>query len=188
MATIIASLDERLAARITAEREARGWSVADLARRSGVSRAMIGKIERSEARPTASLLGKLSAAFNLPLSRLFAQVEADPSQVARAEEHTWWKDPGTGYRRRSLSPPHDALLQLTEVELPPGARVVFPAAAYAFIHQQIWVLQGQLTFREGARVHQLSAGDCLMLGAPADCVFQNGARRTCRYLVAVARR
>ena len=66
MSTIVTeSLDERLAARVALEREARGWPVAELAERSGVSRAMISKIERGEVKPTASLLGKLSTGSQL---------------------------------------------------------------------------------------------------------------------------
>lgn len=181
------SLDDRLAERVAEERRARGWSVADLAERSGVSRAMIAKIEGGDAKPTASLLGKLSVAFGLPLSLLFARVEAKPSRVVRAAERRWWTDPETRYRRRPISPPHDQMLQLVEVEFPPGARVSYPADAYTFVHQQVWVLEGRLTFREGSEIHELAAGDCLTLGPPADCVFENRTRRTCRYVVAVAR-
>jgi transcriptional regulator with XRE-family HTH domain len=164
--------------------------VADLAQQSGVSRAMISKIERGDARPTASLLGKVAVAFGMPLSQFFAQVEAQasPSRLARVADRSWWQDPETRYRRRPISPSHDALLQLTEVKLPAGGRVVFPAAAYAFIHQQVWVLEGQLTFREGADVHELSPGDCLMLGPPSDCAFENRSRSACRYVTAVVRR
>jgi len=151
MATIVTdSLDERLAARVALEREARGWPVAELAERSGVSRAMISKIERGDVKPTASLLGKLSAAFGLPLSLLLARIEGTPSRVARAASQAWWTDPETRYRRRAISPPSDGRLQLTEIALPPGARVTFPAATYTFIHQQIWVVDGRLTLCERA--------------------------------------
>lgn len=183
-----ASLDEKLAARVREEREARGWSVADLATRSGVSRAMISKIEHGEANPTASLLGKLSAAFGLPLSLLLARVEGEAPRLATAASQPIWKDPETGYVRRALSPSSDALLQLTEVDLPPGARVSFPAAAYGFIHQQIWVLSGTLTFHEGETIHRLGPSDCLTLGPPMNCTFENATRKACRYLVAVVRR
>jgi transcriptional regulator with XRE-family HTH domain len=182
------SLDIRIAARIAAERESRGWSVGELALRSGVSRAMISKIERGDAKPTASLLGNLSAAFHVPLSLLLARVEGDESRLSRADSQSEWQDPDTRYRRRALSPPSDRLLQLTHVTLPPSARVAFPAAIYTFIHQQIWVIDGELTFREGDEVHELSAGDCLTLGPAVDCVFENVSRRTCRYLVAVVAR
>ena len=189
MSTIVSDrLDERLAARVALERGARGWGMAELATRSGVSRAMISKIERCETKPTASLLGKLSAAFGLPLSLLLARVEGEPSRLARAKSQLRWIDPETGYRRRALSPPSDGLLQLTEVELPPRARVMFPAAAYSFIHQQIWVLDGRLTLREGVDTHELATGDCLTLGPPAECTFENVTRRMCRYIVVVVRR
>jgi transcriptional regulator with XRE-family HTH domain len=189
MDTIVSvSLDERLAERVSLERETRGWSVADLAARSGVSRAMISKIERGEVKPTASLLGRLSAALRLPLSVLLARIEDEPSRVSRGETQSWWTDPATRYKRRAISPPSDRFLQLTEVQLPPAARVVFPAAAFAFMHQQIWVLDGRLTFHEGAETHTLEAGDCLALGQPVDCVFENTARKTCRYVVAVVPR
>jgi transcriptional regulator with XRE-family HTH domain len=51
----------RIANRIRVEREQRSWSLADLSERSGVSRAMISKIERNEASPTATVLGRLSS-------------------------------------------------------------------------------------------------------------------------------
>ncbi len=99
-----------------------------------------------------------------------------------------WQDPESGYRRRAVSPPSDGLLQLTEVELPAGARLSFPAAAYTFIHQQIWILDGTLTFHEGTTVHRLGPGDCLSLGPAVDHTFENSTKRLCRYLVVVVRR
>ena len=54
---------EGLARRLRLEREARGWSLAELAARSGVSKAMISKIERDEVSPTAALLGRTSGAI-----------------------------------------------------------------------------------------------------------------------------
>lgn len=188
MKPIVSTLEARLAERIARERETRGWSVAQLASRSGVSRAMIAKIERRAAKPTAALIGRLSAAFGLPLSLFFARVEEAPSRLARAAEQPVWTDPGTRYVRRAVSPAGDAHLQLTKVDLPAGARVTFPAEAYAFIHQQIWVLRGRLTFVEGRARHDLRAGDCLQLGPPVRCTFANTTARPCRYVVAVVRR
>lgn len=185
------ALDRRLAARLRVEREARGWSLAALAERSGVSCAMISKVERAEASPTAALLGRLSGAFGLTLSTLLARAEAEGAgagRVARAADQPSWRDPGSGYVRRAVSPP-GAEPELVAVELPPGTRVPFPAASYALLRGQcVWVLGGALVFREGATEHRLGPGDCLALGPPADCEFHNPGAEPARYLVALARR
>ncbi len=69
----------------------------------------------------------------------------------------------------------------------PAPTVSYPADAYIFKHQQIWILEGDLHFREGDVLHQLSTGDCLQLGAPAPCTFINPTKTTSRYLVALVK-
>ena len=186
MSTILADPTARIATRIKAEREARGWSLADVAVRSGVSRAMISKVERGESSPTAVLLGRLCGAFGLTMSTLLSRAEGDDGQVSRFERQHIWRDPATGYIRRSLSPRPGGPLDLVQVELPPDAEVSYPASNYTFTRQQIWVQEGHLTFIEGVQVHELGPGDCLELSAPADCAFVNRSNAPCRYLVAVA--
>jgi transcriptional regulator with XRE-family HTH domain len=188
MSTIMADPTARLAFRIKAEREARGWSLADLAQASGVSRAMISKVERGESSPTAVLLGRLSGAFGLTMSTLLSRAEGDTGRLIRAADQEIWQDPATRYVRRSLSPRSGGALDLVLVELPGAAEVSYPAANYTFTRQQIWVQDGHLTFIEGGEVHELAPGDCLELGAPADCTFANRTDRPCRYMVAVALR
>jgi len=177
-----------IAERIRLEREARGWSLSQLATRSGVSKAMISKVERCEASPTATVLGRLSGAFGLPLSMLLALAEREGGRLARREQQPLWTDPETGYTRRTVSPPNGGQLELLEVVLPAGVRVPYPASAFSFQHQQIHVLDGELEFLEGDRQHRLSAGDCLQLGAPSNCIFVNATKSTTRYLVALTRR
>jgi transcriptional regulator with XRE-family HTH domain len=187
---MIDPLSASLAATLQAARISRDLSVNALADRSGVSRAMIGKIERGEAQPTAVLLGRLSGALGLTLSELVARAEEGTSAgdlLRRAKDQPTWTDPATGYQRRAVSPITDSPLELVEVELPPGASVSYPADAYIFKYQQIWVLEGDLHFREGEVLHQLAAGDCLQLGAPAPCTFINPTASNCRYLVAIVK-
>lgn len=181
-------LSTSLAAAVREARLARELTVNALADRSGVSRAMIGKIERGAAQPTAVLLGRLSAALGLTLSELVARAEGGDRRLARRADQPVWTDPDTGYRRRAVSPTAGGPLELVEVELPAGAEVSFAADTYAFIHQQIWVLTGRLHFREGDVEHDLATGDCLQLGPPAPCTFGNRSRRPCRYLVALTKR
>jgi transcriptional regulator with XRE-family HTH domain len=185
------ALDNRIAARLHAERSSRGWSLEELAERSGVSRAMISKVERGESSPTAVLLGRLSAAFGLTLSQLLARAEQGGGRLLNREaEQERWRDPETGFERRALTPPgSNSPLELVWGELPPKAMVEYPAAAFSFMEdQQIVVIAGRLTFTQGGEDYELRAGDCLRLGPPAKCRFENPGNTPCRYLVAVLRR
>ena len=182
-------LGSALAARIRLERSSRGWSLDELSKHAGVSRAMISKIEREECSPTATVLGRLSGAFGITMSTLLANAEADGKRLSRFKDQQIWVDPETKYIRRAVSPVAGAPLQLVEVELPPQVKITFPATAYTFLHQQIWMLAGRLLFTEGSTTHDLRSGDCLQLGSPKECTFENpSAAAKCRYLVAVSAR
>lgn len=179
------SLDKRIGARIRTERESRGWSLTRLAEESGVSRAMIHKIERGESSPTATVMAKLSGAFRLSMSTLLARAEMSGGRLLRAGEQPVWIDPESGYERRHVSPKSDLPVSVVRVSLPPGAEVPIPAASYAFLRQLIWVLEGDLVFREGAERHAMAEGDCLELGPPSDCAFRNESGAPCVYVVIV---
>lgn len=178
----------KLASRIRGERAARRWSLDDLAERAGVSKAMISKIERGEASPTAALLGRLAAAYGLTLSALLAEEDPPMRGPLRAATQAIWRDPATGYIRRQVAASATSPIELTEVELPPGASVSFPAASYRGMAHVIWVLAGRLTFHEGDVTHELGAGDSLEFGSPADCTYRNDRNTPCRYLVVLVRR
>ena len=181
------TLSVAIAATVRSARMSAGLSVAGLADRSGVSRAMISRVETGAARPTAVLLGRLSGALGLSLSQLLARAESNPPRIARRLDQPTWIDPGTGYLRRAVSPVSGGPVELVEVELPAGTEIDFPAESYAFLDHQIWVLEGRLTFREGQQEHELGPGDCLHLGAPQPCTYRNDTDRACRYLVALGR-
>ncbi len=179
------TLDRRIGATVRAEREARRWSLTDLAERAAVSRAMIHKIERGDASPTATLLSRLSGAFGLSMSTLIARAETPAGRLLRRADQPVWVDPQSGYVRRHVSPRSELPVDLVRVELPSGAVVPMPAASYAFIRQLIWVLRGSLVFVEGPVRHALAQGDCLELGPPADCEFRNESDQPCIYAVVV---
>lgn len=175
-----------VAACVKAAREQHGWSGAQLASASGVSRAMIDRIERGASSPTALVLGKLAAALGLTISSLLSRPVDMSAGVLRDRDRARWTDPSTGYQRRQVVASPAFSVDVTEVILPPGASVAYPAGSFSFTRHVIWVLDGALTFREGDAVHELVAGDRLILGAAADCEYRNESERDCRYCVLVA--
>ena len=180
-------LDDQIAARIRLERDSRGWSLADLAQRSGVSKAMISKIEREEVSPTAVILVRLAAAFDLTLAGLLVRAEGAGDRLSRAAEQPIWRDPGTGYLRRQVFNRPDHPLELVKVEMPAGQRITLPASSYARIRQTIWVLEGELVVATSRERHTLCVGDCLGFGAPEETTLANETAAACAYLVVLAR-
>lgn len=177
----------RLAVRIRLEREARRWSLADLAERSGVSKAAISKIERAETSPTAALLVRLASAFDLTLAGLLLRAEGGGERLSRAGDQAIWRDPDTGYVRRQVFMQPDHPVELVRVEMPAGGRVEMPASSYARIRQVVWVLEGEMIIIEGGLRHVLGAGDSLGFGPPSDVVFENASQAPATYAVALAR-
>ncbi|MBB2914282.1 transcriptional regulator with XRE-family HTH domain [Streptosporangium becharense] len=156
------ALETRLAARLAELRVQRGWSLDELARRSEISRSTLSRLERGEISPTAALLGRLCTVYERPMSRLLAEVEAEPPQVVRAGTQAVWRDEQSGFERRSVSPPHPALRgEIVEGILRPGADIAYDAPPVAGLEQHIWVLEGTLEVTVDGHLHEVGAGDCL---------------------------
>lgn len=69
-------------------RERRGWSLQELAARSGLSKPYIAQLERKEANPTEATLKKIAAAFEVRLVDLLnaALEQAQPSDTQSFRE------------------------------------------------------------------------------------------------------
>src|SRR3981189_3088637 len=155
MDALVDDLSPRLAHRLRLERDSRGWSLADLAERSGVSKAMISKIERAEVSPTAVVLVRLAGAFDLTLAGLMLRAEGHGERLTRAGEQPVWHDPETGYLRQQMFGRPDHPVELIRVELPAGQRVAMPTSSYAHIRQVVWLQHGHLVITEAGERHQL---------------------------------
>ena len=135
MDTLVDDTEAALARQIRLEREARNWSLADLAERSGVAKASISKIERGEVSPSAVLLLRLATAFDLTLAGLLLRAEGEKPRLSRAADQPVWRDPATGYIRKQIFSRSDHPMELVQVEMPPGRKVTMPVSAYSRIRQ-----------------------------------------------------
>jgi transcriptional regulator with XRE-family HTH domain len=184
----IVDQDQALANRLQLERQSRGWSLAEVAKRSGISKAMVRKVELGEASPTAALLVRLAGAFDLTLAGLLVRVEGEGNRLSRAADQSVWIDPASGYVRRQILAIPEHPIELVEVEMPARKEVVLPKSSYALIRQVVWLQAGALTITEGGVRHELQPGDCLAFGPPSDVRFANETDKPCRYVVALDRR
>ncbi len=156
------TVDARLAARLAELRAGAGWSLEELAHRTGVSRSTLSRLERGELSPTAALLGRLCAVHGRTMSRLLLEVEAEPPQLVPAGRQPVWRDEESGFVRRSVSPPHPGLrAEVVEGVLGAGASIAYQNPSVPGLEQHIWVLEGTVEITVDDTVHTVRTGDCL---------------------------
>jgi transcriptional regulator with XRE-family HTH domain len=182
-------IEIRLGERLRRLRRHRGMTLEALAEASGISKSMISLAERGETSPSAGVLDKLAGALGIPTGVLFLHEEQPGcTPVSRASKQPVWRDPDSGYARRTLSPPGTgAQFMLSEVELPPGAVVSYAnSERLALVEQQVWVTAGVLVLDAGGQRHSLRAGDCAFMRLDQPTRFANETARPTRYIVATS--
>jgi transcriptional regulator with XRE-family HTH domain len=187
-------VNERIAAKVRALRSELGLSLDGLAAASGVSRSALSLIERAESSPTAVVLDRIAAGLGVPLGSLFGEAadEQAAQPLTRRAEQPVWRDPSSGYLRRSVSPAGGASpAQIVDVTFPAGARVAFETPQRdrlghgTVIHQQLWLLEGTIDFSIGNDTHRLQAGDCFASRLDGPTMFHNPTAKPARYAVVV---
>ncbi|MEU6064097.1 XRE family transcriptional regulator [Streptomyces sp. NPDC047082] len=180
------AVDARLGARLVELRAERGWSLGELAERSGVSRSTLSRAERAEVSPTAALLNRLCQVYGRTMSQLLSEVESAPALVLRAAEQSVWEDRASGFVRRSVSPPHAGLRgELVEGRLTAGADIAYDRPPVPGLEQHIWVLAGALEITAQDVRHRLDTGDCLRLRVWGATRFRCPGPENVRYVLAV---
>lgn len=180
------SIDQRIARRLKALRSDRGWSLDELARRSSVSRATLSRLENADVSPTASVLGKLCAAYGLTMSRLMHMVEDGFEPVVRRGDQPLWADPSIGFRRRSVSPPAQTLAaEVLECELDPDTHIAYDRPPRPGLEHHLLLLEGGLRVTADGQSHDLRPGDCLRYQLFGASAFTTPADSGARYVVMV---
>ncbi|UJW76735.1 helix-turn-helix domain-containing protein [Rhizobium sp. SL42] len=183
--------EKTVAERLKSLRAERGLTLDALADLSGVSRAMISRVERAEASPTAALLARLCSALGVSLSVFFDNDCRQPRPLARRADQPLWRDPDSGYLRRAVSPPATgrgagSAVDIIEVEFPAGAEVRFPGRLSSRSQtQHVWVFEGEIVMHVGEDVYHLSAGDCLFMNVADVHGYRNPGPIAARYAVVV---
>jgi transcriptional regulator with XRE-family HTH domain len=179
----------RLGERVRGLRRERGLTLDLLAERSGVSRAMISKLERGEKNPTLVVAAKVAEGLGVRLSQLVGVEERREVVVVPRGRRMVVRDPETGFERQLLSPsflgrgiefiknvvPEDS----TSGEFPPHRRGV---------EEYVVVERGRLRAFLGGEDYLLEEGDALYFEADVSHRFDNAGTGECSYYLVIASR
>jgi transcriptional regulator with XRE-family HTH domain len=176
---------DRLPENLRRFRIERGLTLATLAAKCGVSRAMISKIERGDSVPTATTLGKLAAGLEMSLSQLLGGQSARQPQVLLPVEQPLFRDPESGLERRSLSPLFpDRSVDFALNTLPPRSHVSFPAH-HPGLEEYLYVSRGALVVVLAGQRYELERGSSLFYGAEIVHEFYNETDFVAEFFIVV---
>jgi len=160
------NLHNYLAQTLRQLRTERGWSLTLTAERTGVSKAMLGQIERGESSPTVATLWKIVTGFNVPFS-CFIQSSAPAVSAAT------FSQPNAQMQVRPLLPFDKRLaVDLLEVTLAGGAQSHTSAHETGVI-EQIVVVEGELMLGLEEGWQQLRAGEAFQFAADRPHSYRN---------------
>lgn len=177
----------RLGARVKELRKERGHTLDELAARSGVSRAMISKLERGEKNPTLVIAARLAEGLGVSLSRLAGVEERREVVLVSKERRMVLRDPETGFERQSLSPTFAGrgVEFLRNVVPENSTSGDFPAHRKG-VEEHIVVEKGELKATLGGEEYLLREGDALYFEADVPHRFDNAGRGECAYYLVIS--
>ena len=185
------SIDTLISTKLKTLRKRQNLTLDALAERSGISRSMISLIEREKSSPTATVLNKLADALGTSLPKLLSdsseETEYKSQCVSSIKTQKTWQDPESGYIRRQLTPINStSTVELTEIIFPPTKRVTFENMLRNIeIHQQVWVISGEIEISDDDSTWRLKEGDCLAFQQKENTTFFNPNNTEARYLIAL---
>ena len=159
-----AALGAVIAGRVREFRLQLGWTVGQLAARSGMSKGMLSKIENAQAAPSLATLARLSEALQVPVTAFFRGLneEQDVLYVKAGQglaiEHRW-SAAGRHYQSLGVMRAPNNTLEPMLVTLTERSDT-FPLYQHAGT-ELIYLLSGRLEYGYGSSRYPLGPGDAL---------------------------
>lgn len=175
-----------LGSRIRTLRQQRGLTLDGLAERSGVSRAMLSKIERGENNPTLVVAVKVALGLGISTSELIGVEERREVVMVPKERRMIFRDAVTGFERQLLFPTFEGnSLEFVRHVLPAGVGSGDMPAHQRGAEKYVVVEQGTLrvVFQTGEYV--VAEGDALYFECDVAHRFENAGDGPCSYYLVI---
>jgi transcriptional regulator with XRE-family HTH domain len=180
-----AKLATAIGARVKQERQARGWTLDQLAEAASVSRRMVVSVEQGAVNPSVGTLLRLSDALGVGLPALVEPPEPKAVKVTRSGEGAeLWSGAagGRGVLVAGTTPPD--VVELWDWSLGPGDRHTSEAHA-AGTKELVHVLKGAISVEIDDQVIELGTGDAVAFPGDVDHAYVNSHKESARFSLAV---
>jgi transcriptional regulator with XRE-family HTH domain len=181
----VGAVTAAVAEHVRALRTARGWSLDELAGRSGVSKGMVVQIEGARTNPSVGTLCRLADAFGVTIGRLLEPATERVVHVAAAEQApVLWRGDLGGFGRLLASVSEVNCVELWEWRIAP--RESHPSADHApSTRELLHVLDGTVTVTVDGTDYAVGAGQTIEFQADRWHAYRNDGPAPARLLMVV---
>lgn len=150
-----------VARHVRALRQAHGWSLDELAARSGVSKGMVVQIEGAKSNPSIGTLCRLAESFGVSIARLVESTTEPRVRVIAADEPaTLWHGRAGGTGRLLCGVNDPAFVELWDWRMPPG-EVHWSADHAAGTREVVHAEEGSFTVTVDGTAYPVRAGETI---------------------------
>jgi transcriptional regulator with XRE-family HTH domain len=183
---LVEQIPEAVGRRVRAARTDRGWTLDQLAERSGVSRRMIVNVEAGTSNASIATLLRLATALHVSLADLVTNSTPDERVVVStaAEHEPLWRGDSGGSAVMVASADTPDMLELWDWTLEPGEAYTSEPHRPG-TRELLHVRSGVLALTVGDEVHQLRTGQAASLLADVDHSYGNDGRHSVRFTMTV---
>ncbi len=176
-------IHKKVGRNLLAIRKSRGLSLDNVAELTGVSKAMLGQIERGDSNPTISVLWRIVGGLGISFTTLIEEADADVTVVSPEGLEPFVEEDGA-YRAYPLFPYNlRTKFETYLVSLDPG-REHASEPHNDGVEEYIFVHRGVLELGFGDDLHRIPAGSSVRFSANRPHRYRNpGAEATEFYTV-----
>ena len=173
-------INQNISHKLKMIRKSKGLTLEDLAGISGVSKSMLGEIERGGTNPTILVLWKIAEGLKIPLTKLIEDEKEEPFIVRKDQQQLINSDPG--FNIYSVFPFYDAHhLEIHKVEIEPFSRLSNPGHA-AGVDEYIVLMEGHIKMVLGGDEIDLVQGDAVRFKGATPHAFINEGEKAASFI------
>lgn len=155
-------------------RKSKDLSLDALANMSGVSKSMLGQIERGESSPTITTLWKIATALHISFTTLLEETKREVEVIDNMKITPLYSDDNRFKLYPTFPYENDRNFEMLYIELEPGA--ISPSEAHEpGTEEYIIVYDGVLEVEINEKKYELPAGSGIRYDADSNHIYKNKA-------------
>ena len=176
-------LSVQIGQRLRFHRQQRQLSLEELADLTGVSKPMLGQIERGTSNPTVAVLWKIAAGLQIPFASFLIK---DPSiKILRKDEQPFFQEDNNLFETYNTFASPGIPLEIYRIRMLPRCKHISAPTGIGVL-KSITVHSGHLSIEIGEENgHTLETGDSISFDSDTNHVYRNHADEVCEFTMSI---